>query len=341
MRSTCIIAVLLGIGLCAPRVALGHGGSYRGPGDIVPPNTGGGGDITPPGSGGAPHTGGPPGTAKPGGGSTGVPNGPGTGAPGRGRGGSTGGVRKQGGSGSYDQWEFWWEHNRDPLLAQHVAVAQGRKSYGPGAILLGEGSAGRLVGVERPTADDVRTRLIPALLPLLKSSEADLVDSAVLSIARMTRSDQATPLVLPVQELLRHPMRSVRESATLALGVLGHEDALPALHALLLDTEDGARLCGRSGGVEPRIRAFAAAALGKLGSSHSVAPLREALHSPNTVTLTDLRQLCVLALGMVSGDEAVICNELSQDLVDPELDRIVRCQAAIALGRRNLRSLEQ
>src|SRR5690606_6164762 len=90
-------------------VSRAHGGSYRGPGDTVPPGGGGGsgGGATPgtPGPSG-PGNGGPTGPTGPGG-SGGVPTGPG------GRSGAspvTGAIVN---GPDLTTWEFWWGFNKE------------------------------------------------------------------------------------------------------------------------------------------------------------------------------------------------------------------------------------
>ena len=160
--------------------AYGHGGQYRGPGDVVPPNLGGAGDTNPPGNPGGPGTPGP--GAGP---STGRPNvGTGTGpaVPGAVAGGGararTGnvGARSRGGEG-FEQWEFWWEYNKEPYLNLRQRLSEIIRS-GSGAVQLGRGSKEGTVSTNRATADDVKNEILPALKASLTEDDADIVDSA-------------------------------------------------------------------------------------------------------------------------------------------------------------------
>ncbi|MEM9801037.1 MAG: hypothetical protein AAGA20_11990, partial [Planctomycetota bacterium] len=64
MKKTLLLGAFVAAGaFCLPDVSFAHGGTYRGPGDTVPPGGGGGG-----GGGGGPASPGPAGPSAPGGG---------------------------------------------------------------------------------------------------------------------------------------------------------------------------------------------------------------------------------------------------------------------------------
>jgi len=111
-----------GLVLALPDTASAHGGQYRGPGDVVPPNPGGGRTPGPTG----PTTPGPAGPSTPGpaGPSTPGPAGPATGGPGGPTGGPAGGPTTGGVEIGDDltRWEFWWEFNKDPFINLKEAV---------------------------------------------------------------------------------------------------------------------------------------------------------------------------------------------------------------------------
>src|SRR5262249_24442273 len=76
---------------------------------------------------------------------------------------------------------------------------------------------------------------------------------------------------------LGHNEKSAREAATLALGVLGAADSIDTLRAILNDTPDGRKLTNHPDGVEPLVRAFAAASLGLLHAQAAVSDLKVAV----------------------------------------------------------------
>lgn len=321
-------------------VSFGHGGTYRGPGDTVPPNPGGpGGDATPPGNPGGPGTPGPgapttgPGRAGPTGGGPVGPAGanPNPGRPSTGG----GGFQRRSASAGFEQWEFWWEHNKEPFLNLKSRMAAGAKVTGSAGFMLGKGNEGANISANRVGPTEVNQQILPAIEPLLEEPEADVVDSAVLSIARMLRAESAADHLPKITKVLSHAQQTPRESAALALGVLGSPDAVPILLDLARDTTEGRKLSGRPAGVENRVRAFAAAALGLIGASEAIAPLREIVQDPSLNSLTDLKQLAVLSLGMMKEDHGSIVAFLKEVMNDRSLDRIVRAQAPIAIGRLN------
>ena len=151
--SVSALAGLLGL---LTLTAYGHGGQYRGPGDVVPPNLGGSGDTNPPGNPGGPGTpgpGAPPSTGRPNVGTGGGPAVPGAvqGGAGRARTGNVG-TRRGGGEG-FEQWEFWWEYNKEPYLNLRQRLNQINQT-GSAAVQLGRGNKAGAVSTNRATADD-------------------------------------------------------------------------------------------------------------------------------------------------------------------------------------------
>jgi HEAT repeat protein len=306
-----------------------HGGRYGGPTDTIPPNVGGGGDGTPGGPGnpgtpgpGAPTTGGPRGPT-----TGGAPTAPPTAGP---RGGGPIGARTKGkGTGGYDQWEFWWENNDDPYLALKQRMRSNRVTS---QVSTFRGGASNADAARRPTASDVSDAIVPALLSVLDSKEADLVDSAVLALARVLPSEKSAVALPAIRAALHHEAKSVRESATLALGVLGAPEACVDLRDLLLDAPAGRAATRHPDGVEPQVRAFAAAALGLIGAPQAAADLERVVRDGKLGATSDLKAIALLSLGLLKGGfESIVAFE--QDaLGDRELDPLVRAQAPIALA---------
>src|SRR4051812_15762083 len=122
MKKLILVSALVVAGsLCLQGISSGHGGTYRGPGDTVPPGGGGGGGGAGPSSPGpsGPRTGGPSGPAGPGP----ATGGPATGGPAaRPAGPSTGSGP---GGPNLDLWEFWWGFNKDQYLNLKSAIYQG------------------------------------------------------------------------------------------------------------------------------------------------------------------------------------------------------------------------
>jgi len=318
-------------------VASAHGGAYRGgqydgPGDTAPSNTGGG-DTTPPGNPGGPGTPGPgtPNTGRPRGPATGGPGAPATGGGGGIRGGS-GGMTKRTGSEGYERWEFWWEHNKDPFL--QLKARLGKSTITSGASRFGSRRrGGDALPASRPSASEIERDIVPPLLEGLLESHPDVVDSAALALGRSVRPDEGSAKVLEaLRQALGHKEKSAREAAALALGVLGNPAAIAPLTALLDDTEEGRRLTGHPEGVEPLVRAFAAASLGLLHATSARAGLERAVSESGTANL-GVKGMAVLALGMLGEEHEELVRFLLALMQDRAANALVRAQAPIALGR--------
>lgn len=330
MRSSRSLALASISSLLLTTPLFGHGGVYRGPPDVLPPVLGGGGGD-PTGGGGGP---GPqPNPTTPGG----RPVAPPTGGPkeppvGGGRGiGGGGAVRSHGNqtSGS-DQWELWWEANHDPFLALKARMRGSVVRSHASSIF---GSRQDADDARRPMPSDVTDVIVPALLAAVDSKEADLADSAVLALARIVPVERAE-LVLPaLRRTLAHPAKSARESATLALGVLGAPEAVADLRRLLLDEPEGRAATLHPNGVEPQVRAFAAAALGLLGAPQSAADLERVVRDAGLGASDDLKAMALLSLGLLRAGHDEIVPFLQDAIADPTLPPFVRAQAPIALAR--------
>jgi HEAT repeat protein len=325
MRLVLTTAAALAFATIAPGTtgeAYAHGGAYRGPAGEIPPETREPHDPPPPGSGPGPSTphgdpGGPgtgtgvPGAPGTGGGSGGGartpgsgPNngggslGPGTGAPGR----KSGGVTGPG----YEDWTFWWNFNKDPILRVRDAV-HGRQR---GSRTVGWlHRTGRTAGgsqIVTATQAAIRNRIVPALRDLLEQDDLnfDIRSAAAIALAkigdpevtphliRMTRNERATGRYHKI----------VVESAALSLGLL--QDDTDETRELLLEVVADR---DRDGSF---VRPFAAVSLGLLAGAGE-----GGVDPAVTETLLrvlagkepgpDVKPACLLALGL-AGDEAAV-----------------------------------
>lgn len=338
MRRGLLATALIALSFAVPgNRAWGHGGQYKGPTDTVPPGLGGGGDTTPPGNPGG------PGTPGPGAPTTGGPRGPATGGPPVAPGGQQGGIR--GGSGGltgkrssgegYERWEFWWEHNKDPFLELKARLSKRGVTSASGGGLIGRTKPGEQLTANRPTPSEVRTVIVPALMEGLTKIQADIADSAALAIGRSVPAENADkPLIDALMKTLGHKEKSVREAATLALGVLGSPDSIDTLQKILNDAPEARKLTNHPEGVEPLVRAFAAASLGLLHAQNAVADLKNAVNDSKSTNL-GVKGMAVLALGMMTENHDDLIAFLLGLMQDRSLNNYVRAQAPIALGRLN------
>ncbi len=125
MKKLLIAAACVAAGsLALQDISSGHGGTYRGPGDTVPPGGGGGGGgAGSPGSTG-PSTPGPSGPTTPGPASPGAPAGV--------AGGPSGPSTSGGGDAGPDLtiWQYWWGFNKEPYLNLKAAIHGGSVQTG-------------------------------------------------------------------------------------------------------------------------------------------------------------------------------------------------------------------
>lgn len=304
-----------------------HGGMYRGPGATLPMNPGG------------PASAGPA-------------SAPGT----MGGGPATGGA-----TGDLTHWSLWWQLNQAPYLAlkEHVHAT------GPGSGLdgwfLGEGQKAQRDSL-RPSEEEVRRRVVPALLAVLeKETNNDLVTGALVALAKIGESpDQSdgARIEAALARFLSDASQEIRETAAIALGILASPRSIPALANLLWDTEAG-RKAVRAGEVDYRTRSFAAYGLGLIGARSEqeldrqlvVSVLRRALEHDDTRS-RDLEVSCLVALGLVplatieaptAGSEKRApppeSSRLAQleyvfaILADEERENLTRAQCPVTLAR--------
>ena len=317
--------------------AFGHGGQYRGPSDSVPPNLGGGGDTTPPGNPGGPGTPGPgaPTTGGSRGPTTGTgPNIPGTGTTGGFRS-TTGGARRRGGAAEgFERWEFWWEHNKEPFLDLKSRLGGSAVVSESSGFYVGRGRKAAAVSTNRPSATDIRTQILPAVTPLLEETHPDVVDSAALAIPRMLDPEFAGEVLPDLFKTVSHREKTARESATLGLGVLGSPEAVDFLKNLMNDTPEGRRSTGQGGAeIENLVRAFSAAALGMIGDPGVIEDLKAVINDQRLRSKRDLKAMAILALGLMPEGHEEIVPYLQGLMTDRSMDRIVRSQAPVSLGR--------
>ena len=280
--------------------ALGHGGTYRGPGDTVPAggsNQGGGGATPGP-------TGGNPSGGSTGNPTGGVPTGPGgkSGGPGnRAAGGSTGGETGT----DLTNWEFWWNFNKDQFLGLRSALYAGTRT---GEFFDGDGTRNTLV----PTAADIRGKVVPALKHALETErQNDIVTGALVALAKIgdvRGEDGRSEFGALFQRWLPDRNQEISETSAVALGILSDESLVRALADLAADDDAGRKLVGQAG-VTTRTRAFALYGLGLVGAraaSNSVRTqivdeLAAALQSPGTGS-RELGVAAVISIGLTPLD---------------------------------------
>ncbi|MFT7668325.1 MAG: HEAT repeat protein [Planctomycetota bacterium] len=303
-----MLATLLAAGVFGlNELSTGHGGTYRGPGDTVPPGGGGGG-----GGGGGPSSG-PTGGSGPGpGGTTPSPGGPAIPGNGSGAGPVTG---LGGGVTDLTLWQFWWGFNKDPYLNLKGHIHEGSVQTGSDDYFLGRGQQPQGKDSLAPSELVIRGTIVPALIEALTSeTNNDIVTGAMMALAKIgdeKSEDGSSPFEQLFLPFLKAGEQEIAETAVVALGVLGNDKSIETLTHLLRDDEVGRKLVGKESRVNSRTRAFAAYGLGQLGYHTDsldrrmgiVESLWEICESPRGST-RDLKVAAVIAMGLVPLDVA-------------------------------------
>lgn len=317
------IALASALLLALPAVSFAHGGVYRGPGDTVPPGGGGGDGSGGRGSGGPP-TGDPGAPSEPG-----VPGRPTGGTPTPPTGGSRGGGRIGGTSGprgvqigeDLDSWLYWWEFNKAPFLQLKRRIWSGTATTGEADIHVGRGEQRTTSQTLRPSASDLRTRVVPALKHALMdpSSNRDIVSSALIALARIGKDPAILPLLT---RFLDSKDQEKQESAALALGISALPEALDDLFALAADSRRGRDLVGKPSGVGFRTRSFACYGCGLIAHETKSASIKrrvfeamQALLDPQRNSRRDVRVAALHAIRLLRPSDGEAGLRLRDDAV--------------------------
>jgi HEAT repeat protein len=293
---------------CLQDISMAHGGTYRGPGDTVPPGGGGGG------GGGAGPSG--PGAAGP---STGGPSGPAGAGPSTG-GPATGGpaarpagpVTGSGPSGpDLTLWEFWWGFNKDQYLNLKSVIYAGVYS-GSDEYFLGTGTQRQAKNSLKPSEEAIRQKIVPALEEALQKERAnDIVTGAMVALAKIgdaKNESGESEFEKIIAKFLSDGSQEIHETAAVALGILANDSSVKTLESLLKDTPQGRAKVGNKE-VDFRTRAFAAYGLGLIGARTASNAVRQdiagilidALGKTET-SQRDVKVAALIALGLVPID---------------------------------------
>lgn len=299
-------ALVIAAGICLPTISVGHGGTYRGPGDTVPPGGGGGG-----GGGAGPSTPSPsgPSTGGPSGPSTPTPAGPGasTGGPSAApKGPSTGGA--SGGGTDLTLWEFWWGFNKDAYLNLKAAIYTGVVTGGDD-FFLGGGTTKQAKNSLKPSEEAIRQKIVPALKEALEKERAnDIVTGALIALGKIgdAKNEQGeSEFESIISKFLSSSSQEIAETAAVALGILANDASVATLKSLALDLPEGRKLVG-SNEVNYRSRAFATYGLGLIGNRTASNQTRQEiatilvdiLNKPDTST-RDVKVAALISMGLV------------------------------------------
>jgi hypothetical protein len=341
----------------------GAGGNYGGPGDTVPGNPGaaggqpgipptgpvppGGGYAQPPGAGG--YAGGFPGALPPEAlpGLT-DPEGPESSTPG-----SPPRVEDP------SSWQLWWHYNRWVHLDPEFGA--GATKTGTGGFFLGRGEKEMVPDPLIPTPEQLAEVVVPALAAALRGDAGnEMRVHGLQAFAKLRGIDPVNPedaYDRVASRFLTSAVTTVSEKALLSLGVRGEVALFGKLHSTLHDETEGRAWLGRSR-VGPRMRTFAAYALGLLGERQESGTLPQRIHASLLRGLSsdreEIQAACAFSIGLVplpffddaaaGGEDADFegddhhtrldqIRQLLAFLEDGEQSAVVRSQVPAALAR--------
>ncbi len=279
----------------------GHGGQFRGPGDVNPPapKT----NSTSAGT-GAPKSSGIPSSGAPAAGGNSTPA-----ATGRTAGpvpvGATSAPRGVQLDDDLTRWEFWWEFGKDPYLRVREAVYGSTIVKGSDDALLNPHLRNRARDVTPPGEADLDRVAHTLAKTLASATDRDTVSACLVALAKIGRDPKDRRLFDVLTPSLRSHDQEIRETAALAIGIAGLADEDPL--GLLIDlVNDGelARRISQQAAINERTRAFAAFGLGLLlHRSEQVAVAHriiDALSGPLAAEAAISRDLRVAAIEAIS-----------------------------------------
>ncbi len=335
MKKTLLIgAALLAGGLALAHNASAHGGTYRGPGDTVPPGGGGG-------TGGGPATPGPsgPGTPGPSGPSTPGPSTP-TGPAGTPPAGTPPGPTTGGGNIGPDlsTWDFWWGFNKDQYLNLKANISGKQPRTGGDDWFTGKGQEEQTKDTLKPTQKQIRETVVPALLKVLdKERGNDLITGSMIALAKIgdvLTEDDTSEFEQVIKQFLKDGNQEISETAAVALGILANDASVELLTQLMNDDATARSFMGKTE-VPFRTRAFAAYGLGLIGHATSDNELRKEIAASlvsilNTPSFAkrDLKVAAMVSFGLTPVDPAAV--ETADESLSPEQAASASRQAQLA-----------
>lgn len=235
-------------------------------------------------------------------------------------------------------WEVWWEFNQHAFLNLRSFVFSDAPSTGESDVLTGLSPAVSQGHSYRPSEQQIRSVVIPALERALNSGNRDQVSGALMALAKIGLDPEYW--VATFKPFLQEE-QEIAETTALALGILQSPTAMDTLVHLLRDTPTGRKLRGRSKQVDFRTRSFAAYGLGLIGRSTPKKAVRayiqnvlwEGLRSRKEAN-RDVRVACVLALSLIPVTEYEERIQAYLDLFESsETDNYVRAHLPMTIAR--------
>ena len=214
-----------------------------------------------------------------------------------------------------NDWYWWWHFNKDAYLELRKRIFESAPKTGTRDFFIGNGVKVREVDPTKLTAFELRVLIVPTILSVLTKQKNKLEEpnqnvilAGLMALAKIGKAGELSdglPFDLVIGQYLGDAKKSIRDRAAVALGILGYEESVPLLTDLLLNTVAGRRLV-KHGEVPQSVRAYAAYALGMIGSKSEKLDLRReiiatlvgVLEGPKFAT-RDIKTACMLAMGLL------------------------------------------
>lgn len=235
---------------------------------------------------------------------------------------------------SNDIWEFWWQYNKHSFLNLKKRLIKTSSTSGSIGFLTGRGRKSDFwESSRRPTQALVEADVIPFLIDAINTEESrEILNSSIIALGRSAQGPATAPVLEVALPLLQHDALSVQTAATLALGILGNEEATPTLQALLTDTSHGRQLMGRSL-VPWLVRSTAALALGLGNDPRGVATII-AVNEGLPDSSRDIKVCGIVALGLMDNERSSDAMlYLASKLRDQKLDMVIKSYVPTALSK--------
>lgn len=313
-----------------------HGGTYKGPGDTVPPGGAPPAPATPatPATPSTPSTPGTPSTpttpAAPAAPVTPTtPTTPGQAA-------TTGAATPP--PPDLSRWVFWWEFNKDRFLNLKAKVHGGATVTDGVGPIMGLGGGAKAANTQAPSQAQIQNIIVPALFDLIeKEDDRDIATAVMIALAKIGQRPEDARKVY--EEHLNAPVQEVAETAALSYGILKDELSIPLLVDLLQDTPAAQSIIG--GKVPLRNKAFAAYGLGMIGRGTTDESVKLEVADTLYQTLItdkdaakDIRVACVISLGVLQLPEPTdMVMKLSEYLDADEDDALVLAHIPNAMAK--------
>jgi HEAT repeat protein len=260
-------------------------------------------------------------------------------------------------------WRFWWAFNKEPYLQLKSAVHAGAVVTGSDDWYLGQGQKDQASNKHRPSEQDIRELVVPALIRALHEERSnDILSACLVALAKIgdaKSEDGESKFAAEIERFLTSGSQELAETAAVALGILANDANAELLIALMAnDTAALRNVHGLpiTGDIATRTRAFAAYGLGLIGHRSASEAARARINAAcvalldgegRTMGTRDVQVACLTSIGLSPLPLAItsqiagpgLCTRsdqlawLVQYYLDERNNFLIRAHAPVAMGR--------